>query len=101
MPYTLEHAAHDGILPSHFDFLLRHAMHAVLTQRRLMAAASRLDLDFFFALTLVLALAAPFALAAPRPISAPYGVALCDCEVSKRSRSAIGDCAGSRVYGSV
>jgi hypothetical protein len=36
------------VLPSHFDFRLRHAIQAVLTQRLLIAAASRLLLDFFF-----------------------------------------------------
>lgn len=48
-PYTLEQAAQLGTWPSHFDFLLLHAMHAVLTQRLLIAAESLLLLDFFFA----------------------------------------------------
>lgn len=48
VPYTLEQAAQLGMLPSHLDFLLLHAIQAVLTHRRLIAAASLLLLDFFF-----------------------------------------------------
>jgi hypothetical protein len=40
VPYTLAQAAQAGVLPSHLLFLRRHAMHAVLTQRRLFAAPS-------------------------------------------------------------
>jgi len=48
VPYTLEHAAQLGVLPSHFDLRFLHAIQAVLTHLLLIAAESLELLDFFF-----------------------------------------------------
>ena len=40
--YKIVQLEHLGVFPSHFDFLLLHAIQAVLTHRRLLAAESLL-----------------------------------------------------------
>lgn len=49
VPYTLAHAAQLGSAPSHFDFLRRQAIQAVLTHRRFWMDGSPPLLDFFLA----------------------------------------------------